>query len=106
MGYRFMRIILFFDLPMNTREERRKYNSFRTAIKKEGFIMMQESVYCKLSFNKSVADSIIARVKALVPNKGLIQIMIITEKQYSSIINVIGESKHNEIDSDEQLVVL
>ena len=101
-----MRIILFFDLPMNTREERRNYTSFRSAIKKEGFIMMQESVYCKLSFNKSISDSVVARVKAIVPNKGLIQILLVTEKQFGSMINVLGEASHREIDSDDAMVVL
>lgn len=101
-----MRIMLFFDLPMNTREERRNYTAFRTAIKKEGFIMMQESVYCKLSFNKSISDSVVARVKAIVPNKGLIQILIVTEKQFGAMINVLGESSHREIDSDEAMVIL
>ena len=44
-----MRIIVFFDLPVITAKSRRDYYNFRKYLIKSGFVMMQESVYCKLA---------------------------------------------------------
>ena len=52
MSYRFMRILVMFDLPTETSEERRDYRKFRKNLIKNGFIMMQESVYVKLVMNQ------------------------------------------------------
>lgn len=57
-GFRFMRIFVFFDLPMDSLEEKREYRKFRKALIKNGFIMMQESVYCKLMTTPSVENSV------------------------------------------------
>ena len=45
MSYRFMRVIVFFDLPVLTSDDRRAYRKFRKSMLKKGFIMLQESVY-------------------------------------------------------------
>ena len=57
MSYRYMRVILFFDLPTETLEDKREYRNFRKFLIKKGFLMMQESVYCKLALNQTVAGS-------------------------------------------------
>lgn len=79
MSYRYMRVIVFFDLPSITHAEKKIYQKFHNFLDKEGFIMMQESVYTKLVLNGSVAKSIIARVKNQTPSKGLVQLLTITE---------------------------
>lgn len=80
-----MRVIVMFDLPVTTSEERAAYGRFRRDLIKDGFLMMQESVYCKLAVNAVSADLIKQRVNRIKPAKGVIQLMIITEKQYSQI---------------------
>ena len=57
-SFRFMRIIVFFDLPTETNEDKRAYRHFRKALIKDGFIMMQESVYTKLMTTPSVENSV------------------------------------------------
>ena len=57
-GFRFMRYMVLFDLPTLTAEDRKNYRKFRKALIKNGFIMLQESVYCKLITSPSVANSI------------------------------------------------
>ena len=47
MSYRFMRVIVFFDLPTLTLEDKKEYRNFRKFLLKRGFAMMQESVYSK-----------------------------------------------------------
>ena len=49
-----MRVVVFFDLPTETAEERRDYRRFRAALLKNGFFMMQESVYSKIILNSNI----------------------------------------------------
>ena len=106
MTYRFMRVIVFFDLPTITMEERREYAKFRKYLVKSGFIMMQESVYSKLAQNATVADSIISNVKKNKPPEGLVQLISITEKQFQKMEYIIGSSNSEVLDTDERLVIL
>jgi len=106
MSYRYMRIMLFFDLPTNTLTDKREYIHFRKMLLKSGFYMMQESVYCKLALNTTVAEAVVENVRKNKPASGLVQILTITEKQYSKIDNIIGISNSIVLDSDERLIVL
>ena len=103
--FRFMRIIVFFDLPTETNEDKRSYRKFRKALIKDGFIMMQESVYTKLMTTPSVENS----VKNLIhnkPEKGIVQSLTVTEKQFSKMEFVVGEYKNDVIDSEDRVVIL
>lgn len=106
MSYRFMRVIVFFDLPVTTLEERRLHARFRKFLFKSGFIMMQESVYSKLTLNAVAAKTVIQSVYAASPANGLIQLLTITEKQYNGIEMIIGDKNSEVLDSVERLVVL
>lgn len=97
---------MFFDLPSESGEDRRQYRKFRKFLIKKGFLMMQESVYCKLALNTTVADSIVQAVKANKPSSGLVQLLVITEKQFSRMEFVVGTSQNNILDSDERIVIL
>lgn len=101
-----MRVIVFFDLPVLTESNRRAYRSFRKHLLKTGFIMMQESVYCKLAQNTTAADSVIENLKRNKPDEGLVQIMKVTEKQYAKMEFIVGESTSEILSSDERLVIL
>ena len=98
-----MRVILMFDLPVGTSEERAAYSRFRKELIKEGFIMMQESVYSKLAINAVAADLVKQRVNRIKPSKGIIQLMIITEKQYSQIDYLLGGPQEKQLDTTERL---
>lgn len=106
MSYRFMRMLLFFDLPVVESEERREYARFRKYLIKSGFIMLQESVYCKLLLNSTAVAALAENVRKNKPPKGLIQILLITEKQYARMEYILGEFESEVIDSDERLIVL
>ena len=86
-----MRVIVFFDLPTLTLEDKKEYRNFRKFLLKRGFAMMQESVYSKLALNMTVANGIVASVKEHKPKDGLVQMLVITEKQYSKMEYVVGE---------------
>ncbi|MDI9519897.1 MAG: CRISPR-associated endonuclease Cas2 [Bacillota bacterium] len=101
-----MRMLLFFDLPVVESEERREYVRFRKYLIKSGFIMLQESVYCKLLLNSTAVAALAENVRKNKPPKGLIQILLITEKQYARMEYILGEFESEVIDSDERLIVL
>ena len=101
-----MRIIVFFDLPTETAKDRKIYSTFRKGLVNEGFIMMQESVYTKLALNMSVVNSTKEKLYKIKPTQGLVQMLIITEKQYSTIEYIIGECNKKVLDNTERLIIL
>ncbi len=106
MNYRYMRVIVFFDLPTETDEDKKEYRDFRKFLIKKGFMMLQESVYCKLALNMTVADAIVQSVKNSKPKAGLVQLLVITEKQFNKMEFIVGSAQNTVIDSDERLVIL
>lgn len=106
MRDRAMRTIVFFDLPNVYSKDRRNYMKFRKFLINEGFIMLQESVYSKLTLNSGQTKYLMGRVRKNAPTKGIIQMLTVTEKQYSQIEYVIGLSNSKIIDNDERLVIL
>lgn len=89
MRYRFMRILVFFDLPTDTKKDRKIYSKFRKFLIKEGFMMMQESVYSKLTLNNSITNAIRDKIEKNKPPKGIVQMLVITEKQFSSMEYIV-----------------
>ena len=101
-----MRMIVFFDLPTETPKERRDYNRFRKYLIKSGFMMMQESVYCKIALNQSAVKAMENGIQKNKPEKGLIQLLTVTEKQYSKMTFILGSYDGDIICSDERFVEL
>ena len=101
-----MRVIVFFDLPVQTSAERREYSVFRKHLIRNGFIMMQESVYSKLALNLSAASAIMETVRKNKPPSDLVQMLVITEKQFARMEFVVGESHSEIIDSAERTILL
>ena len=106
MSYRYMRVMVFFDLPVLTDKNRKDYRDFRKFLIKSGFLMMQESVYCKLAQNSAAADAIAENVRKHKPDSGLVQLLKITEKQYSKMEFIVGSNTNKVLDSDERLIIL
>lgn len=106
MSYRYMRIVVFFDLPVLTESNRRDYRTFRKYLIKSGFMMVQESVYCKLAQNGSVADAVVENIKKNKPHEGVVQVLRVTEKQYNKMDFIVGERTGDVLTSDERLVIL
>lgn len=105
MSYRFMRVIVMFDLPSISLAEKREYRHFRDFLLKSGFLMMQESVYTKLALNTTASKAIMSSVKKNKPAKGLVQMISVTEKQFAGMEVVVGEINSSVLNSDERLVI-
>ena len=106
MSYRFMRMLIFFDLPTETQADRRSYRRFRKMLIQNGFLMLQESVYCKLLLNTSAEKTAAEVIRKNKPPKGLVQMLTITEKQFSKMEWIVGGFHSEIIDTDERVVEL
>lgn len=106
MSFRQMRLVLFFDLPVETAKNRKDYRDFRKNIIKEGFIMLQESVYYKLVINRTALEFSKNRVKKVCPKEGSVFLLTVTEKQFSAMEIFCGELNFEVVDTTEPLVVL
>ena len=95
-----------FDLPVQTAKNRKDYQNFRKYLIKSGFIMMQESVYCKLVSNVTAAEAVIDNIHKNRPSEGLVQVLKVTEKQYANMVYIVGENKQEIINSSERLIIL
>ena len=101
-----MRVVVFFDLPILTGADKKAYRDFRKFLLKAGYLMMQESVYCKLATNSTAADAMIENIRKNKPPAGLVQVLKVTEKQYSNMEFIVGKTKSNVLDTDERLIIL
>lgn len=101
-----MRVIVFFDLPVETAENRRNYRLFRKHLIRSGFVMLQESVYAKLALNYTQVEQIIAEVKKKKPSEGSVQLLSVTEKQFSKMELISGKLETDVINTDERLLIL
>lgn len=106
MRNRVVRTIVFFDLPNIYLKDKKNYIKFRKYLLSEGFIMMQESVYSKIVMNTQQSDLLLERLRKNSPKKGIIQVLTITERQYSQIEYIIGESNSKIINTEDRLVIL
>lgn len=99
---RFMRVLVFFDLPVKTKSERKNATAFRNFLIKDGFYMIQFSLYGRVCNTIESAQLHEARVSANVPRYGSVRSMIVTEKQYASMKILTGPIKIKEKKIDTQ----
>ncbi|MBQ8494061.1 MAG: CRISPR-associated endonuclease Cas2 [Alistipes sp.] len=83
--YQIMWIFVFFDLPTETKSERKKYAEFRKQLLRDGFTMFQFSIYLRHCPSRENADVHIKRVKNSLPKDGYVGILTITDKQFGQM---------------------
>ena len=86
-----MWLFVFFDLPTTTKTDRKRASKFRNELLKDGFTMMQFSVYNRHCASKDSLEVHQKRINKLIPPAGHVSLMSITDKQYSNIINFWGK---------------
>jgi CRISPR-associated protein Cas2 len=85
-----MRLMLFFDLPMVTKIERRRYSQFRRFLLNDGYDMIQFSVYGRILNGHDAEDKHMKRLTLHLPPEGSIRTLTVTEKQYASMQFLVG----------------
>ena len=91
-----MRVIIFFDLPVTTKKERKIYRKFRKLLIRNGHHVLQYSVYSRILANRDAAVNHVEFVRKHAPEKGNIRIMTVTEKQYANIKIIVGGKSYQE----------
>ncbi len=95
--YRQMKIIVFYDLPTITKQDRINFSKFRVNLEKLGFVMMQESIYIKHAYNHDWVNRTRLKLKKVLPPKGDIRVLVITNKQYEGIEIIRGGKSLQEL---------
>ena len=104
---RFMRILVFFDLPTVGREQKRAYLRFRNFLLKDGYDMLQWSIYARIANGSDRLDKHRNRLRAHLPPDGSVRCLVVSEKQFASIEILVGPIKSQEkvINADQLLLI-
>lgn len=102
-AYRIMWVLVFFDLPTETREERKISAKFRKEIMADGFTMFQFSIYLRHCPSRENAEVHVKRVKKILPEKGHIGIICITDKQFADMEIFFGKKEAPSAPPTQQL---
>lgn len=104
MNNKFMRLLIFFDLPVETSKDRREYSRFHKFLIKSGFIMMQKSVYSKLVINNVTSAAVKSKVEENLPPAGIVELLEVTENQFSRINYLVGSKQTLVEESMDRLI--
>ena len=83
--YRIMWVLVLFDLPTETKKDKKAYADFKKNLQRDGFTMFQFSIYVRHCASSENAEVHIKRVKSFLPEHGNVGIMCITDKQFGNI---------------------
>lgn len=92
-GYRWMWVVAMFDLPVASKEDRKRYAQFRKRLLRAGFARMQFSVYIRHAASRENAEVHMARVEAAVPENGEVRVITITDKQFERMRVFWGKTR-------------
>lgn len=106
MSYRYMRLLLMFDMPTLTQADKKEYRRFRKFLLGEGFIMHQFSVYTKLLLNDTASAAMMARLQKNKPGNGNVTVLKVTEKQYARMEYLSGAADQSVANTDARVVFL
>lgn len=83
--YRIMWVLVLFDLPTETKKDKKAYVDFRKNLQRDGFTMFQFSIYVRHCASQENAAVHVKRVKSILPTYGKVCILCITDKQFEQI---------------------
>ena len=86
-----MRMLVFFDLPVQTKSQRKAAAKFRSFLLSDGYYMVQYSVYARVCNSYDTVEKHHARLKGAIPNDGAIRLLVITEKQSQKMELLLGK---------------
>jgi len=107
-AFRIMWLMLMFDLPTKTKKQKKRYHWFHDELEKEGYTMLQYSVYGKIFSSVESANLGKKRIKDFVKKNiknGNIRLLMFTDKQFSAMDIIIGEKSLEEKNEPEQLLL-
>lgn len=103
---RFMWLFIFFDLPVSTKEQRRRATRFRNSLKDDGFLMLQFSVYARVCRGQDAVEKHVRRVRTSLPKEGSVRALQVTDRQYGRMELMLGMAPKTERVGPNQMVLL
>ncbi len=102
-AYRVMWLLVMFDLPTETKEQRKRYAQFRKALLMNGFSMFQFSIYLRHCPSIEVAEVHKRRLQSLIPEEGIVGVLLITDKQLEKMEIFYGKKARKPPETPLQL---
>jgi len=103
---RFMRLLVFFDLPTKTRQDKRAYTLFRRFLLQDGYDMIQWSVYGRIVNGGDAAEKHARRLSENLPKTGSVRYLQISEKQFTGMKLLVGVQNFQEKKVDARQMLL
>lgn len=103
--YEIMWMMVLFDLPVVKKKDRKAAADFRKMLLNNGFAMAQYSIYMKILSGKDACEKYYRIIEGDLPDKGKVDIVTITDKQYENIKSYIGRSKEGKKPPQKQLLL-
>lgn len=104
-GYRSVWLLAMFDLPVTTRAARKDYARFRKVLLREGFSMLQFSVYVRYLMSEEAAEPFKRRIESELPSKGEVRLVTITDRQFGKMIVFFGKKRGSAEKKPDQLLL-
>lgn len=104
-GYRLMWILVMFDLPTDTKPQRKAAGSFRNFLLDEGFERSQFSIYARFINGKEAFETRVRRIERALPSQGDVQILTLTDRQYRDIVHFSDQGRRGARENPSQLVL-
>lgn len=104
-GYRYMWMLVMFDLPVGSKQERREASAFRHFLLDQGFEMAQFSVYMRCCPSKDHTRTYTRRIEAALPPGGKVSILYFTDKQYEQMHSYFTGSRQKQAKNPSQFVL-
>lgn len=102
---RYMRMIVLFDLPVKSKQDRKESNRFRNFLKSDGYDMVQLSVYSRVCRGQDVVEKHMARLRGHLPPSGCVRLLQMTEQQYGRMEILVGTMRPVEKMAAKQLLL-
>jgi CRISPR-associated protein Cas2 len=100
-----MQLLVFFDLPVITREERKMATRFRNFLVQDGYHRLQLSVYSRLCRGQDTVDKHLHRLNGQLPHDGCVRVLQLTDRQYGRMRILVGKVKPQERIAPQQLLL-
>ena len=100
-----MWLMVMFDLPVVTVEEKRQYARFRKYLLREGFLQLQFSVYARFSASRENAQKYYRYIQSAVPPGGRVRLLMVTDKQFGDMVSLYGKNAEDIEKKPDQLLL-
>lgn len=103
--YQAMWLFAMFDLPVTTKKARRRYTQFRKLLIREGFTMLQFSVYSRYCVSEKASETYRRRLEAHLPPDGQVRLLAVTDRQFGKMEVFLGRNRTTTEEPPDQLLL-